>query len=116
VRISMFTERLPRGTPSAAPSAPCRARDTGLDPSRPGSGTCDDAFRPYRHLAIRVLMSALRDAASVTGSKANRDSARVFFANSRMLSHWCRVAALDPDSIADRVTVLFGTASGLRQR
>jgi len=66
-------------------------------------GTCDDAFRPYRHLAIRVLMSALRDAASVTGSKANRDSARVFFANSRMLSHWCRVAALDPHSIADRV-------------
>jgi hypothetical protein len=63
----------------------------------------DEAFRPYRHLAIRVLLSALRDAAGDGGSIANRDSARAFLSDSNMFQHWCRVAALDPQSLAAHV-------------
>lgn len=74
-----------------------------------GDGTHDEGFRAYRHLAIRVLTSALKDAASPTGSDANRQSARLFFADSYMLRHWCRVAALNPHSIAERAGKLMAT-------
>jgi len=67
---------------------------------------CDEAFLPYRHLAIQVIDRALRDVTSLTGSMADRESARLFFADSTMLFHWCRVAALDPHSVVDRVEKL----------
>ncbi len=73
-----------------------------LGPSGSSSGACDEAFRPYRQLAIRVLARALRDMANPIGSATDRESAREFFAGSSMLDHWCRVAALDPRWIADR--------------
>lgn len=60
----------------------------------------DEAFMPYRHLAIRVLACALRDVADPAGSQTDRESARLFFAGSPMLLHWCRVAALDPCLVA----------------
>ncbi len=56
----------------------------------------DDAFRPYRHLAMHVLARALRDLSNAAGSPTDRESARLFLAGSPMLFHWCRVAELDP--------------------
>jgi hypothetical protein len=70
------------------------------------SGVCDELFMPYRHLAIRVLTSALRDVAALAGSQTNRESALWFFADSPMLFHWCRVAALDPSLVARHATRL----------
>lgn len=68
--------------------------------------TDHEAFLPYRHLAIQVIDRALRDVTSSTGSMADRESARLFFADSTMLVYWCRVAALDPHSMAERVAKL----------
>ncbi len=81
-------------------------RDWKLGPSVSFPQGCEETFRPYRHLAIRVLASALRDMIDPAGSAADRESARVFFADSAMLFHWCRVAALDPHWIADRAEKL----------
>lgn len=64
--------------------------------------TCDERLRPYRHLAMRVLARAVLDMTDPTGSAADRRSARAFLAGSVMLQHWCRVAALDPDYVAER--------------
>jgi hypothetical protein len=61
-----------------------------------GSPGPDEAFVPYRHLAMHVLGLALRDLSNATGSPTDRESARLFLAGSPMLFHWCRVAALDP--------------------
>jgi hypothetical protein len=55
----------------------------------------DEAFRPYRGLAVRVLAHAFRDLTD-SGRACDRESARVFLAGSGMMHHWCRVAALDP--------------------
>jgi hypothetical protein len=57
---------------------------------------CDEAFLPYRRLAMHVLGRAIRDLENGAGSATDRESARVFLAGSPMLFHWCRVAALDP--------------------
>jgi hypothetical protein len=65
------------------------------------TGDCEEGFRPYRLLAINVLARAVRDLAA-TASAADRESAKSFFADSGMLFHWCRVAALDPRWIAAR--------------
>jgi hypothetical protein len=73
----------------------------------------DETFRPYRHLAMRVLMSALRDAADDRGSMANRESALAFLSDSSMFLHWCRVAALDPRAVAKHSSAL--TAAHLRK-
>ena len=72
-----------------------------------GAEVADELFRPYRQLAIRVLLSALRDAAGDGGSTANRDSARAFLSDSSMFLHWCRVAALDPHSFAGHAEKLI---------
>ena len=63
---------------------------------------------PYRHLAIRVLASALRDISDPARSPTDRESARLFFAGSTMLFHWCRVAAVDPHRIVHHVATLTG--------
>jgi hypothetical protein len=60
------------------------------------SHACDEGFRPYRQLAVRVLARALLDLSNPDGSATDRESARVFLSGSGMLFHWCRVAALDP--------------------
>jgi hypothetical protein len=62
----------------------------------------EETFRPYRRLALHVLARAVRDLIGPKSLADDRDSARVFFADSRMLAHWCRVAALDPRSLAER--------------
>ena len=59
----------------------------------------DASFTPYRRLALRVLTCALQDLSDPAGS-ANRESARAFLDGSSMLHLWCRVAAVDPSSIA----------------
>jgi hypothetical protein len=61
-----------------------------------------EAFRPYRHLAVRVLARAFDDLANPDGSATDRESARAFLAGSGMLLHWCHVAALDPCCIVSR--------------
>jgi hypothetical protein len=86
---------------SGAASARARGRST-FSTSAGQSGACDEAFRPYRQLAIRVLTRALRDMVNPLGTATDRESARAFFAGSTMLEHWCRVAALDPRWLADR--------------
>ena len=64
------------------------------------SASPEESFRPYRHLAIRVLVRALRDMAN--GASADRESARIFLNGSGMLLHWCHVAALDPAWVVSR--------------
>ena len=59
----------------------------------------EEGFRAYRHLAVRVLALAFLDVANPDGVPADRESARAFLRGSRMLLHWCRVAALDPASV-----------------
>jgi hypothetical protein len=62
-------------------------------------GVSEESFRPYRHLAIRVLARALSDLVNPHGAPADRESARVFLDRSGMLGYWCRVAALDPTAV-----------------
>jgi hypothetical protein len=69
---------------------------------------CAEAFGPYRRLAFRVLMRALRDLAGPTESSTDRESARAFLAGSGMLLYWCRVAALDPSWIVSQAGKLSG--------
>jgi hypothetical protein len=57
----------------------------------------------YRRLAIRVLARAWLDATGPGSSTTERESARSFLAGSGMLFHWCRVAALDPSWVVERV-------------
>ena len=78
---------------------------TFMDPSI----ACDERLRPYRQLALRVLVRAVRDVMDPAGSATDRESARSFLAGSDMLQHWCRVAALDPDCIAENVERLTGS-------
>jgi hypothetical protein len=61
-------------------------------------------LRPYRHLAVRVLVQALLDVAKPTASAADRESARAFLAGSPMLFHWCHVAAIEPVWFAERAS------------
>jgi hypothetical protein len=51
---------------------------------------------------VRVLARAILDMTDPTGSATDRESARAFLAGSLMLQHWCQVAALDPDCVAER--------------
>jgi hypothetical protein len=66
----------------------------------------EENFRPYRHLAIRVLVRAFLDLTDPARSSTERESARVFLAGSGMLRHWCRVAALDPVSVVSHAEQL----------
>ena len=89
---------------------------TALPSGRPTGGTprgrrstgspieCDEQFRPYRRLAVRVLTRAVLDVMDTGESSTHRKSARAFLAGSPMLQHWCHVAALDPDRMVDYVT------------
>ena len=60
----------------------------------------------YRRLAIHVINLALRDLTSAGGSDADRESARTFFAGSRMMRHWCAVAELDAIRLVRHVAAL----------
>jgi hypothetical protein len=62
--------------------------------------TSSEGFRPYRRLALGVLALAFSDLTDPGRSATDRESARVFLAGSRMLFHWCRVAALHPSWVA----------------
>jgi hypothetical protein len=68
--------------------------------------SCDEAFTPYRHLAMHVLARALRDLSN-PGSPTDCESARRFLAGSPMLLHWCRVAALDPRLVTQHVARVY---------
>ena len=63
-------------------------------------------YRPYRRLAVGVLARALQDLSNPAGTATDRESARVFFTGSGMLSYWCLVASLDPQWVAGRVLKL----------
>lgn len=64
-----------------------------------------EAFRPYRHLAVRVLARAFLDLVD-REHPAARESARAFLAGSGLLSHWCRVAAVDPGWVVRRAELV----------
>lgn len=72
----------------------------------------EETFRPYRHLAVRVLALALQDAVNPVGSAADRESARRFLRGSGMFVHWCRVAALDPGCVV-RIADKLAPGAGL---
>jgi hypothetical protein len=57
------------------------------------------AAEQYRLLAVRVISLALRDLLNPGGLAADRHSACLFLAGSRMLTHWCAVAGLDPKHV-----------------
>jgi len=78
----------------------------GFGPSDRGADASDEAYRPYRRLAVGVLARALQDLSNPAGTATDRESARVFFTGSGMLSYWCRVASLDPQWVAGRVLKL----------
>jgi hypothetical protein len=78
----------------------------GFGPSDRGAVAGDEAYLPYRRLAVSVLARALQDLSNPAGSATDRESARAFFTGSGMLSHWCRVASLDPLWVAGRVQKL----------
>ena len=81
-----------------------------------GSIACDERLRPYRHLAMRVLARAVLDVMDPAGSATDRESARAFLAGSAMLEHWCQVAALNPDCIAENVERLTAGLPRMPQR
>jgi hypothetical protein len=72
-----------------------------------GGPGCDEGLMPYRHLALRVLARALRDLSSAA-SPTDRESARSFLTGSPMLSHWCRVAEVDPRMVSRHVQRVTG--------
>ena len=76
----------------------------------------EESFRPYRQLAIRVLLRALRDVVGPNGASADRESARIFLNGSSMLLHWCHVAALDPTVVASLAEKLAGTSGNWTTR
>lgn len=94
-----------RGSSINTPAYP--SAGTGRERRRPrsteSSTAPDERFRPYRHLAMRVLARAVLDMMDPAGSSTDRESARAFLSGSVMLHHWCRVAALNPDRIAEGV-------------
>lgn len=59
-----------------------------------------------RHLAARIIHQAFRDLAKPAGSRRDQESARVFLSGSSMLTHWCAVANLDPDTMVARAKAL----------
>jgi len=62
-----------------------------------------ELLAPYRLLASRVIALAVRDLVTYGQSVAERDSARAFLSGSRMLTHWCELADIDPAVIRARV-------------
>jgi hypothetical protein len=97
-----------------APAAAGRARRPGRSTANPN--TNDEGFRPYQRLAVRVLERAVLDVMDPTGSIDDRNSARAFLSGSIMLRHWCHVAALDADCIAERVTRFAAQAASIPRR
>jgi hypothetical protein len=65
-----------------------------------------EAAVTYRRLAVRVIERAFKDMAAPTCPPSDRASAREFLAGSRMLFHWCNVAALDPRRVIARAAML----------
>jgi hypothetical protein len=80
-----------------------RKKAIDLQAFEPGD---EEAFRPYRRLALRVLERALLDLTAEAGSISDRESAQLFLASSRMLVLWCQIAGLDPSHIVRRVETL----------
>ena len=79
------------------------------------SDASDEYFRPYRQLAVGVVVRAMLDLANPTGSVADRKSAQAFLRGSAMLFHWCQVAALDPWCVvnyAEKLTAGMGLTGG----
>jgi hypothetical protein len=75
-----------------------------------GIPSTDHIQLPYRMLALRVIHMAIRDA--VEGpSPGIRSSARHFLSGCPLLSLWCTLAEIDPESIGKtlRDRVLFST-------
>lgn len=58
-----------------------------------------DLLGPYRTLALRVISLAVQDLITPGHAASERETARAFFAGSRMLGHWCRVAEIDQDAV-----------------
>jgi hypothetical protein len=81
----------------------------------PGAGHCE-SFRPYRHLAVRVLARAFLDLRDLSQSAATRESARFFLSGNGLLCHWCRVAALDPGWIVKQAAMVQGVVPLIERR
>lgn len=59
----------------------------------------DEGLAPYRTLALRVISLAVRDLITTGQSASDRATARAFLSGSRMLTHWCKLADIDPEAI-----------------
>jgi hypothetical protein len=76
----------------------------------------NEYIRPYRLLAMGVVVRAMLDLLNPGGSAGDRESAQVFLQGSSMLFHWCHVAALDPWCVVTRAEKLTADpALGSRQ-
>ncbi len=58
-----------------------------------------ELLAPYRLLALRVISLAVRDLITSGHPASERDTALEFLSGSRMLTHWCRLADINPDVI-----------------
>jgi hypothetical protein len=67
------------------------------------AGVRGELLAPYRVLASRVIALAVRDLVTYGHSASERDSARAFLSGSRMLTHWCELADIDPAAIRAQV-------------
>ena len=61
-----------------------------------------EMLAPYRLLATRVIALAVRDLVTYDRSSES-SSAREFLSGSRMLTHWCALAGLDPSVVRAQV-------------
>jgi hypothetical protein len=76
----------------------------------------DDPLGPYRALALRVISVAVRDLIAPGHSVSDRNSARAFLSGSRMLTHWCKLADIDPEAIRKQMGVAEETQRMVSER
>lgn len=78
--------------------------------------TCEEMLAPYRTLALRVISLAVRDLVTPGQSASERDTARRFLSGSPMLTHWCRLADIDPEFIRRRLRHMAGDSTRIVMR
>lgn len=72
------------------------------------AGTREERLAPYRTLALRVISLAVHDLVAPRTLASERDTARAFLSGSLMLTHWCTLADINPDSIRKQMRDIVG--------
>jgi hypothetical protein len=67
-----------------------------------------EVLAPYRTLALRVISLAVHDLVAPRALASERDTARAFLSGSSMLTHWCKLADIDPETIRQQMRGAVG--------